>query len=64
MIPDARTAASRRHPRASLERELGRLQLGSAREADEFVEAAEYVLARDPELGLRIADDSLFGLCL
>ncbi len=29
------------------ERELGRLQLGNTREADEFVEAAEYVLARD-----------------
>jgi hypothetical protein len=32
-------------------------------EADAFVEAAEFVLARDPEIGLRIAPDSnVWGL--
>lgn len=41
------------------ERELSHLlPLRSAREADEFVEAAEFVLARDPEIGLRISDGS------
>jgi hypothetical protein len=34
----------------SFEREL-RTLIREAREADEFVEAAEFVLARDPEIG-------------
>jgi hypothetical protein len=34
----------------SFEREL-RALIGEAREADDFVEAAEFILARDPEIG-------------
>ena len=39
------------------ERDLRALSL-SPKEADEFVEAAEFVLARDPEIGLHIAPNS------
>jgi hypothetical protein len=39
------------------ERDLRALGL-DAKAADEFVEGAEFVLARDPEIGLRIAPDS------
>lgn len=41
------------------EDELRALRMGSPREADEFVEAAEYSLARDPEIGLQVAPGSL-----
>jgi hypothetical protein len=41
------------------ERGLRRL-IREAREADEFVEAAEFVLARDPEIGLPMDDGIWF----
>jgi len=37
----------------SFERDLAAL-ISDEREADDFVEAAEYLLARDPEAGLRL----------
>jgi hypothetical protein len=41
------------------ERQL-RVLVRGAREADEFVEAAEFVLARDPEIGSPLDDDIWF----
>jgi hypothetical protein len=41
------------------ERQL-RVLVRDAREADEFVEAAEFVLARDPEIGSPLDDDIWF----
>lgn len=43
----------------SFEREL-RLLIRDAREADDFVEAAEFILARDPQIGSRLDDDIWF----
>lgn len=43
----------------SFEREL-RALIQDAREADEFVEAAEFVLARDPEAGSPLSDGIWF----
>ena len=39
------------------EHDLHRL-IPDAKSADEFIEAAEFVLARDPQIGTRIAPDS------
>ncbi len=47
----------REHP---FEDELSALRVGGPREADDFVEAAEFSLARDPELGLQISPGSLY----
>jgi hypothetical protein len=43
----------------SFEREL-RTLIQDAREADDFVEAAEFVLARDPEIGSPLDDGIWF----
>ncbi len=53
-MPDQRRQIVREY---HFERDL-RTLIRDAKEADEFVEAAEFVLARDPEIGLRIAPDS------
>ncbi len=53
-MPDQRRQIVREY---HFERDL-RMLIRDAKEADEFVEAAEFVLARDPEIGLRIAPDS------
>ena len=44
----------------SFEREL-RALIRDAREADDFVDAAEFVLARDPEAGLPLGDGLWFA---
>jgi hypothetical protein len=43
----------------SFEREL-RALIRDARLADDFVEAAEFILARDPEIGSRLGDGLWF----
>lgn len=43
----------------SFEREL-RALIQDAREADDFVEAAEFILARDPEVGSRLGNGIWF----